>query len=254
MNTSKNDKNPIQVADKLFLVLEALATDGPVSLTDLSKSLNLNKTTVHRVLNSLIYMGYVRQDTITSHYSLTLKIWEIANRLLNRLDIVSEVRPHLRELAAITGETVHLVQLDGIHAVYIEKVESENSVRLVSMVGKSIPLYCSGVGKALLADMPDETIRQIWNQSDRKKLTDHTITDFTAFMEEIQATRIRGYAMDNEENELGVRCIAASLKEPDGISRYAFSVSAPIHRMDEEHMKKIASYALSMKAKLTISL
>ena len=254
VNTSKNDKNPIQVADKLFLVLEALATHGPVSLTDLSKSLNLNKTTVHRVLNSLIYMGYVRQDTITSHYSLTLKIWEIANQLINRLDIVSEVRPHLRELAAITGETVHLVQLDGIHAVYIEKVESENSVRLVSMVGKSIPLYCSGVGKALLADMPDETIRQIWNQSDRKKLTDHTITDFTAFMEEIQVTRIRGYAMDNEENELGMRCIAASLKEPDGISRYAFSVSAPIHRMDEEHMKKIASYALSMKAKLTISL
>jgi len=154
-------KNPIQVADKLFLVLETLAKTGPIGLSDLCREVSLNKTTVHRLLNSLLYMGYVRQDTQTSRYSLSFKIWDIANQFVSKIDIVEEARPSLRELAAKTGETVHLVQIDGIHAIYIAKEESENSVRLVSMVGKRIPLYCSGVGKALLADMSNEAVEYV---------------------------------------------------------------------------------------------
>ena len=197
-------KNPIQVADKLFLVLETLARTGPIGLSDLCREVSLNKTTVHRLLNSLLYMGYVRQDTQTSRYSLSFKIWDIANQFVSKIDIVEEARPSLRELAAKTGETVHLVQIDGIQE------ESENSVRLVSMVGKRIPLYCSGVGKALLADMSDDEIKSIWDKSDKTQLTEHTITNFSKFMQEIEETRKRGYAMDNEEYELGVRCVAAS--------------------------------------------
>ena len=240
-------KNPIQVADKLFLVLETLAKTGPIGLSDLCREVSLNKTTVHRLLNSLLYMGYVRQDTQTSRYSLSFKIGDIANQFVSTIDIVEEARPSLRELAAKTGETVHLVQIDGIHAIYIAKEESENSVRLVSMVGKRIPLYCSGVGKALLADMSNDEIKSIWDKSDKTPLTEHTITDFSKFMQEIEETRKRGYAMDNEENELGVRCIAASIKHGEQKPQYAFSISAPIHRMDEKRMKEIAEYALAMK-------
>ena len=207
----------------------------------------MNKTTVHRLLNSLLYMGYVRQDTQTSRYSLSFKIWDIANQFVSKIDIVEEARPSLRELAAKTGETVHLVQIDGIHAIYIAKEESENSVRLVSMVGKRIPLYCSGVGKALLADMSDDEIKSIWDKSDKTPLTEHTITDFSKFMQEIEEIRKRGYAMDNEEYELGVRCVAASIKHGEQKPQYAFSISAPIHRMDEKRMKEIAKYALAMK-------
>ncbi|MCI5731896.1 MAG: IclR family transcriptional regulator [Eubacterium sp.] len=243
-------KNPIQVADKLFLVLETLAKTGPIGLSELCREVNLNKTTVHRILNSLLYLGYVRQDEQTSYYSLSFKIWDIANQLLTKIDLVEEARPLLKELASKTGETVHLVQIDGIHAIYIAKEESENSVRLVSMVGKRIPLYCSGVGKALLADMPDDEIRQIWEKSDRRALTEHTITDYNTFMEEIRAIRQNGYATDNEENELGVRCIAASITQKNQPPRYAFSVSAPIHRMDDARMAEIAGYALAMKERL----
>ena len=214
-------KNPIQVADKLFLVLETLAKTGPIGLSDLCREVSLNKTTVHRLLNSLLYMGYVRQDTQTSRYSLSFKIWDIANQFVSKIDIVEEARPSLRELAAKTGETVHLVQ--------------------------RIPLYCSGVGKALLADMSNDEIKSIWDKSDKTPLTEHTITDFSKFMQEIEETRKRGYAMDNEENELGVRCIAASIKHGEQKPQYAFSISAPIHRMDEKRMKEIAEYALAMK-------
>lgn len=247
------EKNPIQVADKLFLVLETLAKTGPIGLTELCREINLNKTTVHRILNSLLYMGYVRQDTVTARYGLTFKIWDIASQLLSKIDIVEEARPHLKKLAAITGETVHLVQIEDLHATYIAKEESESSVRLVSMVGKSIPLYCSGVGKALLADMTDEKIREIWQQSDRRQLTKHTILDFSAFMSEIRATRQRGYAMDNEEYELGVRCIAATIANIQHSPQFAFSISAPIHRMDETRMHEIAAYALQMKEDLRVN-
>lgn len=246
------DKNPIQVAGKLFLVLETLAKTGPIGLTELCREINLNKTTVHRILNSLLYMGYVRQDKVTARYSLSFKIWDIANQLLSKIDIVEEARPHLKKLAAMTGETVHLVQIEGLHATYIAKEESESSVRLVSMVGKSIPLYCSGVGKALLADMCDEEIERIWQQSDRQQLTKHTILDFAGFMSEIRAIRQRGYAMDNEEYELGVRCIAATIANIQHSPQFAFSISAPIHRMDDARMDKIAGYALQMKEDLKI--
>ena len=148
------EKNPIQVSERIFHTIECLARTGPIGLLELSKELNLNKSTVHRILNSLICMEYAKQDAETLKYSLTFKFCGIANQILAQNNIIDLIRPYIKELAEQTNETVHLVQLDGLNAVYIDKVEaSHNSVRLVSMVGKSIPLYCSGVGKALLADM-----------------------------------------------------------------------------------------------------
>lgn len=246
-------KNPIQVADKLFLVLETLAKTGSIGLSDLCRETGINKTTLHRILNSLLYMGYVRQEETTTHYSLSFKIWDIANQFVGKIDFVEESQPHLKALASMTGETAHLVQLDGRHAIYLAKEESESSIRLVSMVGKRIPLYCSGVGKALLADMTDEQIQRIWNESNIQKLTEHTITHFPDFMTEIHTIRKQGYAMDNEENELGVRCIAATVPHTGQSPHYAFSVSAPIQRMNDIRMKEIADYVLEMKKQLTFT-
>ncbi len=243
------EKNPIQVADRIFLVIEALAETGPAGLTELSTRLELNKTTVHRILNSLIYMGYVRQDPETSHYSLSFKIWDIANQLITRIDVVDIARPYLRELMERTGETVHLVQMDGIYAIYIDKVESQsNTVRLVSRIGKRIPLYCSGVGKAILADLSSDDAADIWNHSSIDALTRHTITTYDHFSAELEQIRQRGYALDNEENEIGVRCIAASVTDPHSREHYAFSISAPISRMDNARIRELSGYILETKA------
>ncbi len=245
------EKNPIQVADRIFSVLEALSDKGPMSLGNLSTDLCLNKSTVHRILNSLICMNYVKQDENTGKYSLTFKVCDIANRLLTKIDIVNIARPFLKRLVEQIGETVHLVQIDGIKAVYIDKVESySNSVRMVSMVGKSVPLYCSAVGKSLLAEMDDMKIKEIWEESEIKALTPHTIVDFDRFSEEIRVIRERGYALDNEENEEGVRCIAVCLKDYKGLPKYAFSISAPISRMDDERLKTLSPYVLDTQQKL----
>lgn len=245
-------KNPIQVSERIFHTIEYLAQSGPTGLQELSNELKLNKSTVHRILNSLICMDYVRQDAETSKYSLSFKFCRISNLILSQNSMIDIARPYIKQLAELSGETVHLVQIDNIHAVYIDKVESpRNSVRLVSMVGKSIPLYCSGVGKAMLADMPDEKLRSIWEQSEIKKITEYTITDFEKFQEVIQDIRKNGYSLDNEENEAGVRCIAVSLKNFQGRPSYAISISAPKDRMDDSRILELKKLILDTKEKIS---
>lgn len=244
-------KNPIQVSERIFHTIECLAASGPMGLQDLSTELGLNKSTVHRILNSLICMDYVRQDPETSKYSLSFKFCRISTQILSQNNMVDLAKPYLKQLAEQSGEIVHLVQLDGMNAVYIDKVEStHNTVRLVSMIGKSIPLYCSGVGKAMLAEMPDEKIRYIWEQSDIRRLTDYTVTDFAQFEKLIEDIRKNGYAMDNEENELGVRCIAVSLKSFSGKPSYAISISAPKDRMSDERIQELKEMILGTKEQI----
>lgn len=251
MEKITESKNPIQVADKLFLVLETLASEGALGLQDLSSRLALNKSTAHRILNSLIYMGYVKQDPSTSKYRLSFKIWEVANHLLTKIDVVEILRPHMKDLVSKIEETVHFVQIDGTHAVYLDKVESySNTIRMASNVGKSLPLYSSGVGKALLAYMSDDEIKEIWDATEIETYTEHTITDFTAFMKEIESVRTLGYALDNEENEKGVRCIAVALTTNQGTPQYAFSVSAPIDRMSDERILALADDVLAAKEQM----
>ena len=245
------EKNPIQVSERIFRTIECMAQNGPIGLLDLSKELSLNKTTVHRILNSLICMDYVKQDPDTLKYSLTFKICSISNQILSQNTMIDIARPYLHELAEQTGEIVHLVQLIETEAVYIDKVEAtRNTVRLVSMVGKMIPLYCSGVGKAMLADMPDEKIDLIWKNSKIRKLTDYTITDYQVFRETIEQIRRNGYALDNEENEIDVRCVAVSLKNFSGKSTYAISVSAPKDRMSDERILQLTELILQTKNKI----
>lgn len=247
----QEEKNPIQVADRLFLTMEVLAQKGPMGLVELSNQLELHKSTVHRLLNSLIYMGYARQDLETGKYSLTFKLLELSNQLLAHVDVIEIVRPYLKKLMRQTGETVHFVQKDGNYAVYIDKVESDqNSVRMVSKVGSRIPLYCSGVGKAMAAQMTEEQVRKMWRESRIHALTPHTIVDCDRYLEALEEVREKGYALDNEENELGVRCIAAGVTDYKGRPKYAFSISAPVSRMDDRRVEELAGYVLKMKEEI----
>ena len=242
------DKNPIQVADRLFGALELLAENGDAGVMEVSTALGLNKSTAHRVLNSLIYMGYARQNEETGRYEPSLKVVDLANQVMKHVDIVQVVRPYLRKLMELTDETVHFVERDGTDAVYIDKVESyRNGIQMVSRIGSRIPLYCSGVGKAIAAELDEHEVEEIWNRSRILPLTPYTITDFEAFRRELSEIRERGYALDNEENENGVRCIAVSLKDYTGRVKYEFSISAPVGRMDNERIRQLAGYVLEIK-------
>lgn len=251
-STAKTDsKNPIQVADRLFQTVELLADRGAMGLMELSEALHLNKSTAHRVVSSLSYMGYVKQEEETGKYQLTFKLVELSNRIMSKVDIVEVVRPYLKELMQRSQETVHFVQRDGTEAVYIDKVEfAGNNIQMVSRIGSKIPLYRSGVGKAIVATLSPEEIEDLWKQSKIVRMTPYTITDYEEFLRELDEVRERGYALDNEENETGVRCIAAAFADYTGKVKYAFSISAPVSRMDNDRIKELSGYVLDIKARI----
>lgn len=244
-------KNPIQVAERLFQVIECLAENGPMGIMELSAALGFHKSTTHRLVTSLQYMGYIRQDEESLKYALSLKILEIGSKILEQTNMASLIHPSLKKLSEQTGETVHLVRREGTEAVYIDKVESNvNSIRMVSRVGSRIPLYCSGVGKALLAELPDAEVTEIWNSSEIVSLTPYTLVKLPDLMKKIEEVRKIGYALDDEENEEGVRCIAVSIPDYHKKPVYALSISAPVSRMTDARIAELAEDVLAFKKEL----
>ena len=247
----ESQKNPIQVSEKLFQVIETLAENGPMGIMELSASLGFHKSTTHRLVTSLQCLGYVRQEEGSLKYSLSLKFLQLGSKIINQTNVATLIHPVLRRISEQIGETVHLVRREGNDAVYIDKVESSvGSIRMASRVGNRLPLYCSGVGKALLAEMEDEEIEKIWNTSDIKKLTPKTIVSFEELKERIDRVRTDGFATDDEENEEGVRCIAVSLKDYHKVPVYALSISAPVHRMTDERIQELKDIVLKYKVEI----
>ena len=252
--SQNSNQNPIQVAERLFGALEYLVRNGQSSLTELTQALHLNKSTTHRILASLQCMDYVRQDPESGRYEATFKLVDLADRLMEQVDVAQMARPHLKHLAARVKETVHFVERDGSEVIYIDKVDPyDHSIRMTSHIGSRMPFYRSGVGKAMAANMSDPEIRTLWENCTIERRTAYTITNLDEFMDEIAEVRRKGYALDNEENEAGVRCIAAALSL-DGGSRYAFSISVPISRMDNDRIRELSGIVLAVKAEMDAEL
>ena len=252
MAAEREEKNPVQSAERIFQVLEMLAENGEMGLMELSAALGLHKSTVHRLLMSLIYMGYAKQDETTQKYMLTYKLVNLAGKILDRTDILQIAKPYLERLSDISGETVHLVQREGNHILYIHKIEAKvGSIRMVSHVGMVHPMYCSGVGKAIMATLPEKEVRQIWDESVIERKTDKTIVRYEELLTTLDEVKKNGYALDDEENEEGVRCIAASLHGYGKTVKYAFSISGPVSRMTKERVEELSHDVKKVQAELS---
>ncbi|HHU71627.1 MAG TPA: IclR family transcriptional regulator [Clostridiales bacterium] len=248
-------KNPIQSAERIFNILEYVAHNGPVGVVEIGNALELHKSTVHRMLLSLISMGYVEQNDKSGKYQLTFKLVQLSSIFLSNIDIYAIAHPYMERLAKECQETVHLVERTGSDVVYIDKVEPagprDSSIRMASHIGLLRPMYCSAVGKAILAELPKEELYSIWENSNPEKKTEYTITSLDKMEEELKMIKMKGYALDNEENEIGVRCIAGAILDYNNNSKYAFSISAPISRMTDERVEELSSHVLKMKGELS---
>ncbi len=252
MAEEKETKNPVQSAERIFQVMEMLADNGEMGLMEISAALGLHKSTVHRLLMSLIYMGYAKQDEVTQKYMLSYKVVNMAGKILDRMDILQIAKPYMERLSDLSGEAVHLVQRDGNNILYIYKIEAKvGTIRMVSHVGMIHPMYCSGVGKAIMAALPENEVEQIWNDSVIEKKTDKTITDYAQLQEVLEEIRFNGYALDDEENEKGVRCIAACLRGYQNEIKYAFSISGPTSRMTRDRVKELSVDVLKVQEELS---
>lgn len=239
----------VQSVERTFQIIEILAENANgFAFTEICQKSQLHKSTVHRLLATLIRLGYAAKDTVTGNYRLTLKLFEKSNRLVNNIDIISLAKPHLDRLNELTKEVVHLVMPLGISdVVYVYKIDAvyDNQIRMASRLGASIPMYCSAVGKAIMAFLPRNEAETIWDHTDVRQLTPNTITSRIQFFEHLDAIRAQGYAIDNEENQVGVWCFAIPLIDFRGRPCAAFSVSAPIMRIHEEERRQISDHALT---------
>lgn len=253
-----NIANPVQSADRIFAILELLAEQGSMRIIDLSEALELHKSTVHRLLASLVSMGYVVQNEQSGAYSLTYKLVELSGKILKNTDILNLVRPYADRLSKACDETVHFVQKVGCNVLYLEKLESQSvrarSFRLSSQVGLTRPMYCSAVGKVLLAYLPEADVDEIWNNSSIEQKTEFTITDPVSLKRELELIRSRGYALDNEENELGIRCIAVPVFDYHDTPQYALSISTLLSRMPDERLGELSSLLISTSEEMSLVL
>ncbi|ACM61456.1 IclR family transcriptional regulator [Caldicellulosiruptor bescii] len=248
-------QNRVQSIERAFEIIEALAVEPRgLTVSELSERLSLHKTTVHRILQTLLQRGYVQKDRHNLRYKLGVKFVEISSIYLNNIELKTEAHPYLRELVKMLNVTVHLAILDEFDVVYIDKVEQVNSIRLYSSIGKRVPAYCTALGKVLLSKYQDHEIKKILKSIELKPYTQNTITDPEILLNEIILARERGWAVDNQELQPSIRCIAAPIYDYRNEIIAAISISAPVNilppEMDEENAKKVVDTAMTISSRL----
>lgn len=232
---------------KGFAIIECLSRNGEMSIQQLSSELDMNKSTVHRFLSSLHSMGYVKQDPLNKHYSLTYKFLQLGREKNGHESLVSQVHPFMEKLLSATGESVHLAVIQDSKVVYIDQVESHNTIRVNVEIGKTFPAYSVGVGKAMLAFLPESELTDLYKDVLFVKLTEKTIDSLEKLQDELQIIRERGYALDNEECMEGLACVAVPLFSL-GSPVAAISVTFPRFRYPEgssgetEIIDKVVNY------------
>lgn len=219
----------VQSVDRALGLLEVLTrSDGPMGIGEVAEQAGLPQGTVHRLLRSLQLRGYVHHDA-SRKYSVgtaALRLGDAAQRSLAR-----SARPHLSELVAISGETANLAVLEGKQVVYVAQVSSPHTLRMFAEVGRHVPPHSTAVGKVLLAAMPHPRALALLRRTGLPRRTDHTITALDAFERELDAVRRNGWAADEEEQELGVRCVAVPVGALDQAAA-AISLSGPAERFN----------------------
>ena len=246
--------NIVQSVERAIDILETLGEnkDG-CGITVVAKATGLHKSTVHRLLATLMSKGYVNKDMEKDYYRLSAKVLMLANSVLDRMDIRNISRPYIRALCEDVQEVVHLSILDGDEAVYIDKVESSkiSSIKMHSQIGKRVPLYCTAVGKVLMSKLDENRIRELISRREMIKFMPNTIDNIEDFLIEMKKTNLEGCAMDNLENEEGIRCIAAPIYDRKGKAVAAVSISGPIFYITEERLPELKKKLLKTSQEIS---
>ena len=212
---------------------------GGLGVTEIANQMDINKSSVYRILSTLVQYGYAEQDKSTERYKLGYQFLEISSRLLESIDLRTEAKPFLLELEKETNEVIHLVVYDQGEVVYIEKLDGNEALRMHSKVGKRAPMHCTSVGKAILAHLPLPNVKEIIERKGLPIHTENTITDENIFLKELSEVRKKGFALDLQENEYGITCIAVPIFDHLSKVAAAVSISGPTMRMTEARLEEL---------------
>lgn len=240
----------VQSLERAFDLLERMAdAGGEVGLSELSASSGLPLPTIHRLMRTLVSCGYVRQQP-SRRYALgprLIRLGESSSRLLG-----TWARSFLAELVEATGETANMALLDGDEVVYVAQVPSRHSMRMFTEVGRRMLPHSTGVGKALLAHLPADEVRALLARTGMPAATERTITEPDTLVAELERVRAQGYAVDDSEQEVGVRCLAVGV--PGSPTAAAISISGPAGRVTEAAQQGIVPVLRDVAAKLSAAL
>ena len=233
--------NLVQTIERVSLILDMVGQNPQgMSIRDLSAGLKLPKGTIHRLLSSLSYFGYIRQDPETKCYFLGLKLMALNAQLADQLDLRKVAESILRDLADRTKLAANLVIIDRNEIVFIDKVETQRPVgglKMASRVGSRNPVHTCAVGKVLLCHMPEEEVDRILTEAGLPRRTANTITSSVRFKAHLKIVKQQGYAIDDEENEQGIRCLAAPVFDGRGVAVAAVSVAGPAFLVTPEALQ-----------------
>jgi DNA-binding IclR family transcriptional regulator len=222
-----------------------------IGVTELATELNLNKSSIFRLLSTLASHGFIEQDEETKRYKLGYRYLELSSVLLDSIDIRKEATPYLKELEKLSNEVIHLVVYDHGEVIYIEKLEGSETLRTHSQVGKRAPMHCTSVGKVILAYLPSREAMDIIEQKGLPKHTENTITDKEVFMNKLVEIKKQGYGLEFEENEVGITCIAAPIFNYRGDIVAAVSISGASIRMNEDRLEEFQKEIVKVGKKIS---
>lgn len=236
-------------------LLELIADRGAIGVRELAKLAELPPATTHRIVAALLSRGYLFKSGRNHHYALSAKFLNLGEKAQQQIDIVARARPFLEKLMADTRENANLCVRDGYKVIYIDHVGSpDHDLQAFTRLGGSAPLYASGVGKLFLSQLSEPQFEAYLKDVDLRSFTPHTITTARALAAEIKKAGKNGYAIDDEEKELGVRCVAAPIFDHRSEIVAAISVSGAAQRLTDDRLPALSERVVDVARQLSIAI
>jgi len=245
----------VQVLERAVDILQVLSEDSrELGAGEVAERLALHKSTIHRLLMVLDQHRLIRRNSETGKYALGLRLFELGTRAVRGLQLREQAQPFLERLARQTGETAHICVLDRGEMVSIAYAEGPRSLRMPATVGRRTPAYCSAVGKAMLAFLPESALDDVLSDRPLRACTSKTLVTRAALLNDLRQSRIRGYSIDDEEIEKGLRCVGGPVWNYTGEVVAAVSVAGPAFRITKSRVRAIAGAVLDTTRGLSTEL
>ena len=250
---TENKYYTIASLEKGIKILELLVQHGELSISEAARMMDTNRAGSHRFISTLKDLGYVEKNE-NNKYQPTLKIMKLATKVANRFEIRRIARPYMHRLSMKYKETINLGFFKNREIIHLDKIDSLEVLRMDSALGDKAPAYCTALGKAILAFLPDHELANYLENIELKLLAPNTITDKDRFMSELSKIQRDGYAIDDEEMAMGLRCIAVPIFDHNTYPAYALSISGPSMRQTHRILESMKTDIMQVASELSTAM
>jgi IclR family transcriptional regulator, KDG regulon repressor len=242
----------IHVIDRAAQILDCFGFEHQeLSVSEIGAKTNLHRSTAHRILMALEYNDLIQQNPENGKYRLGIKLFRLGHQAVSHLNLREICRPFLTRIMNETKETVHLAVLDEDQVLYLDKVEGPHALRMPSRVGRRIPTYCTSLGKAMLSCLDDQEVKNIFRNQVLRPYTANTVKTASQLLYDLRMIRKRGYSIDNEEIEIGLRCVGAPIKDYTGAMVGAISAAAPSARLSGQKVHTVGRLVVTTAGEIS---